>query len=397
MSRLSIADKTFLEAVLAMSGGYVLDFTDGSFANFLAEINIDIYDSEKFGGFGGSKANRLRALWKNGSDSDVSSALCALADYIEAKKSVGGLREDITDEQIAKIRTIASGLGAGSPTPAAGAPVAITTEATVTNNRISIEIHEDIYSHIAQYLAIGDYYHAVEESYKVVREKLRELTGKEKASDVFNNSAQNEAHYQALFGKAKAANAAQADFFRGVGYLHLGVQHLRNEKAHTLATSLEPNLAVHYISLASLAYDLITRYVSEESVKEIEELIHAKRHSYRTAAAFYRDFENGRWIESLDLPASLASASVRKAIKDKWLQEADFTRNWNHSNVVLMRLELVAGELTQADLDDLLDLPTHDSYGNNQLAGMEQFLEYIGQKDPGKLSNKARAWLAKES
>jgi hypothetical protein len=64
MSRLSIADKTFLEGVLAMSGGYVFDFTDGSFANFLADINIDIYDSEKYSGFGGSKANRLRALWK---------------------------------------------------------------------------------------------------------------------------------------------------------------------------------------------------------------------------------------------------------------------------------------------------------------------------------------------
>ena len=63
MSRLSIADKTFLEGVFAMSGGYVLDFTDGSFANLLADINI---------------------------------------------------REGITDEHVAKIRTIASGLGGGS-------------------------------------------------------------------------------------------------------------------------------------------------------------------------------------------------------------------------------------------------------------------------------------------
>ncbi|MET7668218.1 TIGR02391 family protein [Micromonospora luteifusca] len=394
MSGLSIADKTFLEAVLSMNGGYVLDFTEGSFANLLADVNIDIYDNEKYSGFGSSKANRLRALWKNGSDAEASAALSALADYVEAKKSVGGLLEDITEEQIAKIRRIARELGRTSPTPAVGAPVAITTEATVTNNRISIEIHEDIYSHIGQYLAIGDYFHAIDESYKIVREKLRELTGKEKASDVFSNSAQSDAHYQALFGKPKAANAAQADFFRGVGYLHLGVQHLRNEKAHTLATSLEPNLAVHYIALASLAYDLITRYVSDESIKELEELVHAKRRSYRTASAFYRDFENGRWIESFELPSIFALASVRKALKDKWLREADFTLNWDHSNVVLMRLELVADELTQADVDELLDLPTHDSYGHNQLAGMKQFLEYVGQKDLQKLSTKARAWLA---
>jgi uncharacterized protein (TIGR02391 family) len=147
-------------------------------------------------------------------------------------------------------------------------PAIFTTEATVSKDKIQIEIREDIYDHIGQYLATGDYFHAVEESYKLVREKLREITGKEKASDVFNNSAQNTAHYEALFGKATPATDAEADFFRGIGYLHLAVQHLRNEKAHTPATPLEPNLAVHYISLASLAYDLITRYVSEDTIKE---------------------------------------------------------------------------------------------------------------------------------
>jgi len=323
-------------------------------------------------------------------------ALGAFADYIEAKRSIGGLHETITDDQLAKIRTIASGLGVGSSIPTVDAPVTITTEATVSLNKISTEIHEDIYNHISQYLDIGDYFHAVDESYKVVREKLRDLTGKEKASDVFNSSAQNEAHYQALFGRAKAADAAQADFFRGVGYLHLGVQHLRNEEAHTMATPLEPNLALHYISLASLAYDLITGHLSEESIKEIQEAIHTKRHSYRTAAAFYREYENGRWIDSTDLPPWFASASVRKALEEKWLREADFTRSWDHTNVILMRLELVAAELTQADVDELLNLPTHDSYGNNQLVGMKQFLEYVEQKDSGKLSTTAREWLAEE-
>ncbi len=57
----------------------------------------------------------------------------------------------------------------------------------------------------------------------------------------------------------------------------MGVQHLRNEKAHTPATPLEPNLAVHYILLASLAYDLITRYVSEDTIKELEDLVLTKR------------------------------------------------------------------------------------------------------------------------
>lgn len=128
--------------------------------------------------------------------------------------------------------------------PAIPSPATLTTEATVTAKGIAIEIHEDIYDHIRQPLASGDYLHAVEESYKVVREKLRELTSSENATDVFSHSGQSDKHYEALFGKATPANIAEADFFRGIGYLHLGVQFLRNENAHTLATPIESNLAL---------------------------------------------------------------------------------------------------------------------------------------------------------
>ncbi|WP_165949915.1 TIGR02391 family protein [Micromonospora sp. KC207] len=363
MSKLSLPDKTFLEAVLGMSGGYVLDLTNTSFAQLFDDLAIDIYE-DKYAEYGVSKANKLRTLWKIGSDFQVASTLGTLADYIEAKQAApgsSGLREKITEDQIAKIRRIAAELD-GAPSTGMGqttsdgdvadpTPAIFTTEATVLKNKIQIEIHGDIYNHIGQYLATGDYFHAVEESYKLVPGKLREITGKEKASDAFNNSAQNTAHYEALFGKATSANDAEADFFRGIGYLHLGVQHLRNEKAHTPATPLEPNLAVHYISLASLAYDLITRYVSEDTIKELEDLVLAKRQSYRTASSFYRDFEDGKWLRNLTLPAKLQSSAVRKVLKTKWLEEADFTRSYDHSNIVLMRLELVVDELTEADLD----------------------------------------------
>jgi uncharacterized protein (TIGR02391 family) len=408
VSKLSLPDKTFLEAVLDMAGGYVLDLTNTSLAQLFDDIDIDIYE-DKYAEYGVSKANRLRTLWKIGSDSEVASTLGILADYIEAKRAApgfSGFREEITDDQIARIRRVAAELDGGT---SAGlrqtasvdnapdsAPVIFTTEATVTKNKIQIEIHEDIYGHIAQYLTTADYFHAVEESYKLVREKLREITGKERASDVFNNSAQNTAHYEALFGKATPGDEAEADFFRGIGYLHLGVQHLRNEKAHTPATSLEPNLAVHYISLASLAYDLITRYVSEDTIKELEDLVLAERQGYRNASAFYRDFEGGRWLRNLTLPAKVESSAVRKVLKAKWLDEADFTRSYDHSNIVLMRLELVVDELTEADLDRLMDLPTKDSHGNDQSAGMRQFLEFVQKKHPDTIPEKARDRLAKE-
>ena len=407
MSKLSLPDKAFLEAVLAMSGGYVLDFTNATLAQLFDELDIDIYE-DKYAEYGVSKANRLRVLWKIGSDSDVASTLASLADYIEAKQAAPGFegfREKIADDQIARIRRIAAELDApsndiGQTGPADDvsdtAPAIFTTKATVSNNKIQVEIHEDIYHHIGRYLATGDYFHAVEESYKLVREKLHEITGKEKASDVFNNSAQNVAHYEALFGKATPANDAEGDFFRGIGYLHLGVQHLRNEKAHTPATPLEPNLAVHYIALASLAYDLITRYVSENTIRQLETLISSKRRSYRTASAFYRDFEDGKWLRNLPLPAKFESSAVRKVLKSKWLDEADFTRSYDHSNIVLMRLELVVDALTEADIDRLLNLPTKNSYGNDQAAGMRQFLEFVQKKRPDTISQNARDRLTKE-
>jgi hypothetical protein len=154
MSKLSIAHKTFLEAVLDMGGGYVLDFTNTLFAQFFRDLGIEIFE-EKYAEYGPSKANRLRALWQIGSDAEVAAALDALADYVEAKKAVHGFREDIGEDQLKRIRSIAQELDDGRRTEAPSGPVAITTEATVTDNRISIVIHEEIYSHIAPFLASG--------------------------------------------------------------------------------------------------------------------------------------------------------------------------------------------------------------------------------------------------
>ncbi len=390
MSRLSVADKAFLEAVLGTSGGYVLDFSNTSFAQFFDDLAIDVYD-ETYAEYGVSKANRLRTFWKLGSDEKVASSLTALADYITARKLTGSY-EDITDDHIAKVREIVRALN-GAPS-AVGSSTAASTGATVSQNVISIEIHEDIYSHIQPYLASGDHFHAVEESYKIVREKLRELTGSEKSTDIFNENAQSNKHYSSLFGKAKPADQAEADFFRGIGYLHLGVQFLRNEKAHTLATFVEPNLAVHYISLASLAYDLIARHVSDEVIAEVEELVAAKRKTYRSASAFYADFENGKWLNGLALPARLKPVSVRRLLKSRWLDGADLTRSWDHSNLLFMRLELVVDEITEADIERLLDLPTEDSYGNKQEAGMWSFLEFVQQRHPERMSRRAKERIA---
>lgn len=388
MSSLSVADKVLLEAALGMSGGYVLDFSNDSFAAFFRDLDVDICDNERYPGFGDSKANRLRALWRSGADQEVAASIRALNDYIEAKRSTGFLSYEVTDESMARMRAVADRLASEHQADdKAPASVSFTTEATVKDNKIQIEIHEDIYSHIKRYLATEDYFHAVEEAYKVVREALREKTGSEKATDAFKPENQ-----PALFGHAPIG-PAEKDFFDGVKYLNMAIQFLRNEKSHTLATSIERNLALHYISLASLSYDLITRYVSDELIEKVETLITEERRSY-SATRFYPAFEGGQWLTRLNLPAELSSPSVRRVLKEKWLSEADFTRSYDHSNIVLMRLEVVADALSKADVDALLDLPTVDSNGYSQEAGTELFLQYVKEKYPEAISERAEARIA---
>lgn len=135
--------------------------------------------------------------------------------------------------------------------------------ANIEDDVISLKIRPQIYLHIKKYIDDNDYFHAVEESYKFVRERLKELTGSEKATLAFGYDNNNEVDNKLIFGH-EPVDGIEADFFKGIRFLHLGIQFLRNEKSHTLATTLDKNLALHYISIASLAYDLISRQTSDD-------------------------------------------------------------------------------------------------------------------------------------
>lgn len=64
MADLSPLEKRQLEDLLGMSAGYVLDFTNRSFADLVRDsVNVDIYNG-KYALRGDSKANRLRAFWE---------------------------------------------------------------------------------------------------------------------------------------------------------------------------------------------------------------------------------------------------------------------------------------------------------------------------------------------
>ncbi|MBE8968210.1 restriction endonuclease [Nostocales cyanobacterium LEGE 12452] len=88
MSDLTSIEKLKLEKLLEMGGGYVLDFSNRTFHEFILEsLNIDIYD-EKYNYQSGSKANRLRKLWKEEPNPIVGQLLEKLLEYWSTKNLI---------------------------------------------------------------------------------------------------------------------------------------------------------------------------------------------------------------------------------------------------------------------------------------------------------------------
>jgi hypothetical protein len=99
----SILEKRQLERVLRMGSGYLLNFSDRTFQEFVADsIARDIYD-ERYNYATGSKANRLRGFWKEEGNRLVGQLLKALLDYAESECSVAADDRDM----LAARRTLA--------------------------------------------------------------------------------------------------------------------------------------------------------------------------------------------------------------------------------------------------------------------------------------------------
>lgn len=78
MSTLTFTEKRKLEALFGMNTGYVLDFSNRTFDEFVLEsIGLSLFD-EKYNHESGSKANRLRSFWIQESDDIVAKLLADL-------------------------------------------------------------------------------------------------------------------------------------------------------------------------------------------------------------------------------------------------------------------------------------------------------------------------------
>jgi uncharacterized protein (TIGR02391 family) len=249
MADLNTSEKQLLEKLFQMEGGYVLNFSDRTMDKFFRDdIGIDI-KSQKYSDAGWSKANRLKSFWLKEDNGTVGKAIHKLIEYIESQILTAKLqKEDFPVERINSVKQIAQKL-----LEQVGDEKKSFPRATFKNGNISIALQKEIFDHVQKLLDNGHFSNAVEESYKIVRQKLKDITGREKATEAFSQS-----NIEKIFGH-QPRNDPEKDFFEGVKFLHMSIQFLRNEKAHTPARDLDKNLAIHYISLASLAYGLITR------------------------------------------------------------------------------------------------------------------------------------------
>ena len=95
MSSLTNLERIKIEKLFGMSTGYVLDFSNRTFHEFILEVTgKDIYE-DSYGVGGDSKANRLRTFWRIEPDRDSGVLLDAILDRLDTMNLVNG--RDITE------------------------------------------------------------------------------------------------------------------------------------------------------------------------------------------------------------------------------------------------------------------------------------------------------------
>jgi uncharacterized protein (TIGR02391 family) len=119
-------------------------------------------------------------------------------------------------------------------------------------------LHPEIYAKCRNLYEGGDYAEAVEKSFKLVRDKLRALTGYETGSEAFGKGH--------LHVNGAAATHVDEDFQNGVKFLTMAIDRFRNEKSHTADGNIsDPIRAYEYLRLSSLAMHLLEGAQSHSS------------------------------------------------------------------------------------------------------------------------------------
>jgi uncharacterized protein (TIGR02391 family) len=111
-------------------------------------------------------------------------------------------------------------------------------------------IHPEIENKCLLLYKSGAHAEAVEKSFKIVKDRLRELTTYEKGSEAFGKGK--------LHIKGAAAPNVESDFNNAVKFLTMAIDMFRNEKSHTSDAKIDdPIRSYQYLSMSSLALYLL--------------------------------------------------------------------------------------------------------------------------------------------
>src|SRR5262249_14111501 len=124
MSSLTNLEKRKLERILAMGSGYVLDFSNRTFSEFVMDSTCREITGNRYDGLGNSKANRLRGFWAEEGNHAVGKLLVDLLDYAVETGAIAPKDGALLSE----CRRIASRLSQESPVPELATLSPMTTE-----------------------------------------------------------------------------------------------------------------------------------------------------------------------------------------------------------------------------------------------------------------------------
>lgn len=115
MDQLRPIELKLVDELFGMSSGYVLDFSNSTFADFFRrEVGLDIYD-EAYAIYGTSKGKHLRAFLTIGQPKAIAKALAALWEYRELDRIGAGQADTVVTAHL-RLTAVVERLG-GSPLP----------------------------------------------------------------------------------------------------------------------------------------------------------------------------------------------------------------------------------------------------------------------------------------
>lgn len=126
----------------------------------------------------------------------------------------------------------------------------VSKESFLIGEESVLKLHPEIVSKCIQLFRDAHFAEAVEKGFKVVKDRLRNLTGFEKGGDAFGRGG--------LHIKGASAANVDEDFNMGVKFLTMAIDRFRNEKSHTSdAKIFDPIRAYEYLRLSSLTMHLL--------------------------------------------------------------------------------------------------------------------------------------------